>query len=379
MEQLNWNDIVFSRIVKLIEENGKHSKNYNSDNPPYVIFDFDNTSAFNDVQEALLIYQLIHLRFKFTPSELVRIFKTNIPDTKKTFAEKFNSLQNTSVNVDIIVKDISDAYTYLFNNFEDFNNGGKLSLSEIQKTSPYQAFLTKVRYLYEAINHTFDSSFGYPWITYLFTGMTSEEVQKITIESNDYWLKQKQFSKTTWKTPDNFKGETGVISIDYKTGIDFPIEMQNLYTYFQKNGIIVYICSASFIDVIKATANTKKYGYNVPEENVFAMELMKNSEEKFINCLDNNYFQTQEEGKTKTINTFIKPKHQNEDPIFIAGDSYGDYSMLTSFKNLKLGLILDRNKEEMLELVKKDNRFVLQARNENTGRFIKSERSVLLK
>lgn len=379
MQQGNFNDTAYKRLVQLIEKNGKNSKDFDAKNPPYVVFDFDNTTAINDVEEALLVYQIENLRFKFSPSEITNILKTGIPDVTKFFTKEFNNTDGKPLNVDIISKDITEAYTFLYSNYKGFNNGGKQTLTEIKKTPQYKAFASKVNYLYEAINGTFDASVGYPWVTYLFTGMTPNQVKALAIESNDFWLKYPNFTKLTWTTPQEYKGEGGVVSTSYKTKIDFPAEMQNLYTAFKENGIKVYVCSASFIDVIKAAASTKKYGYTIPEEQVFAMRLQQDADGKYINKFDTNYFQTQQKGKTKTINKFIRPKHQNQDPIFVAGDSKGDYAMLTSYPNMQLGLILDRNKKDMLELAEKDNRFVVQARNENTGKFIKDKKSILLK
>lgn len=68
-------------------------------------------------------------------------------------------------------------------------------------------------------------------------------------------------------------GKAGMISIDYNTGLRTLSEQQDLYNTCMNNGIDVYVCSASFIDVVKTFASNPKYKYNIPEENVFAMEV----------------------------------------------------------------------------------------------------------
>lgn len=41
------------------------------------------------------------------------------------------------------------------------------------------------------------------------------------------------------------------------------------------------------------------------------------------------------------IRRFIAPSHGNRAPSLVAGDSSGDYDMLTAFDTLKIGLIID--------------------------------------
>ncbi len=37
-------------------------------------------------------------------------------------------------------------------------------------------FIVKMRYLYDAIGGSFDHEVSYPWVTYLFSGMSKKEV-----------------------------------------------------------------------------------------------------------------------------------------------------------------------------------------------------------
>lgn len=380
LEQDNWDIDVYNAIVQLIIENGALSKNYNKTNKPYAVFDFDNTTAFNDVQEALLIYQIENLRFAFRPQEVEDILKTGIPNVEQNFHKEYYSKEGKPLNVSIIASDIAEAYDYLYRNYEGFRKGGKQSLEAIRKTPQYGAFSSKLRFLYDAINATFDASVGYPWVTYLFTGMSSSEVQALTKESNDYWLEYGKFVRSYWQTPREFVGAGGIVEVAYKTGLAFPQEMQKLYECLRTYGIEVYVCSASFIDVIVASANTEKYGYKVPLENIYAMRLKRDEQGKYINEFDDNYFQTQGEGKVKTIDKFIRTKHNNEQPILVAGDSEGDYQML-QYPKLKLGIILNRYKQDLLDLTHQKNSktiYVLQGRDENKGQFRPSKESIHL-
>ena len=55
----NWAPATRERIQSVIDAN--------ADSGRYVVFDFDNTSAIFDVEEALLAYQIENLQFKIDP------------------------------------------------------------------------------------------------------------------------------------------------------------------------------------------------------------------------------------------------------------------------------------------------------------------------
>lgn len=382
LQQNNWAPNTYNALNNLIKNNGILSAKYDAKNKPYVVFDFDNTTAINDVQEALLIYQLENLRFKVKPDMMKAVLETGIPDVSKKFSDSYKGL-----TVETVATDCASDYDYLYKNYVGFGAGGKVSLADIQKTNEYKDFTTKVRFLYDAVNDTFDSSVGYPWVTYLFTGMTPDEVYKLADESHTYWTNYGKFTKVTWESPKELPGKAGVVSVSYKTGITFTNELKDLYNTLMENGIDVYVCSASFIDVIKAAACDSKFGLNVKESNVYAMMLKKDASGKYINEYDYNYFQTQGKGKTHTINAFIRGQYGNRGPIMVAGDSSGDYNMMVDYADMQLGLLFNRyRKDATKELAlmaektmgQSSAKYVLQGRDENAGQLRASEKSILL-
>lgn len=381
LEELNWYSNNYSALEKVIKEYGKDSKGYNDKEKPYAVFDWDNTTIMNDVEEALLAYQLTNLEFKMTPEELEEVIKTNIP--KDNFSDKCNNKEGKPVNIDSISEDIIKDYRYLYDNYKGFK--GDKSLEEIQKDEQYMDFKAKLRYLYSAIGESFSSDVSYPWVTYLFKGMTSDEVAKLTEKSNDYWLKEK-LGVETWTSSENMPGKAGVVSVTFDTGLRTIKEQQNLYKTLMKNGIDVYICSASYIDVVKEFATNPKYGYELPKENIYAMELLKAEDGRIKAELNPDYFQTQGKGKTETINKFLVPVHK-KGPVIAGGDSNGDYYMLSDFEDTKVSLIINRCKggkigelcDKAIDTMgQKDERYFLQGRNNNTGEFIPSEKTILL-
>ena len=61
LEELNWDPDNYKALVNVIKEYGKDSKNYDENQKSYAVFDWDNTTIMNDVEEALLAYQLMNL------------------------------------------------------------------------------------------------------------------------------------------------------------------------------------------------------------------------------------------------------------------------------------------------------------------------------
>jgi hypothetical protein len=315
------------------------------------------------------------------------VLVTEVPTTN--FSADFNNAAGKALNVQIVARDCQKDYAWLCQNYVGLGKGGTQSLDAIKKAPQYTDFITKVRYLYEAVNGTFDAAVGYPWVTYLFTGMTPAEVNQLATQSHDYWFGYNKWESVTWTSPAELPGEAGIVSVSYKTSITLPPESKDLYAKLIANGFDVYVCSASFIDVIEALANNPKYGLNVPKGNVYAMMLEKDSSGRYINKYDyaGGYFQTQGPGKRQTIDKFILPKYNGRGPVFVAGDSQGDYNMITEYSDMKLGLIVNRVRGDDFKSIsqqaaeafgKPDAKYVLQGRNENTGVYIPTQESIML-
>lgn len=380
LDENNWAPETRARLNAVIQKNGIQSPNYDSANKPYTVFDCDNTTVANDVEEALLIYQIEKLAFKIKPDQMMAVIETGIPDVNK-------QLNDNKMSTADLATDIAKDYAYLYKNYSGFGAGGKMTLEEVQKTNEYLDFRAKLRFVYEGVNATFDASVGYPWVTYLFTGMTHAEVKALATESHDYWQAWAEpWAKVKWTSPDALAGKAGVVSTSYKTGLLFPVEMKDLYNTLMQNGIDVYVCSASFQPVIEAIANPK-YGYNFKEENVFAMRLKTDANGRFINEYDTNYFQTQGKGKSHTINAFIRGQYDNRGPILVAGDSAGDFNMMTEYKDTQVSLIINRVRSDNFKEISQeaartignaDARYILQGRDDNTGLYRPTEKSIAL-
>ena len=337
-------------LSKLIDDN-KNQGNY-------VVFDWDYTSIYQDTQENLFRYQIDNLKFDMTPKEFAKAIRKDIP--LDNFAKGYENAKGEKINITKIANDLDKRYAFLY---ENYIKNKKMSLDEIKKTEEFKDFRGKLAFLYEAIGGTFSHDIAYPWVLYLFNGMTKEEVQKLAKEANDYGIGDK-LGKYTIESSDKLLGEAGKIVYEYKSGLRTQPEIANLFHEFQKNGIEVYIVSASLEDIVKVFASDKSYGYNLKPENVYGMRLEMNKD-KYLSQYKKGYPQTQTKGKVETINKFLKPKHGGKDPILVAGDSGGDENMLTEYKGTKVLLLMKRKGK--LDDVAKDKRALIQTRNEQTG------------
>lgn len=379
-----WEDQLYAKLNQLIAEHGKASPNYKAENRPYVVFDWDNTTIINDIGEATFTYQIENLAFKMSPQQFNQAIRKNLPTDN--FGAAWNNKDGKPVNIDLIAQDLVKSYTYIYQNYSGM--AGKKSLAEIKSTPEYQDFSAKLRYLYEAVGDSFSSDISYPWVTYLYAGFTSDEVMQITAKAIDQGVTD-PLKYVVWTSPENLKGKAGQVSVKFKSGLRSVPEMQDLYNKLQENGIEVYVCSASYMDVIMEYATNPKYGYNVPKQNVTAMMLKKDKNGVIQAELDSNYSQTQGKGKTETIKKLIAPKHQNQEPLLVAGDSNGDYAMMTDFPKMQVGVVFNRIRstdkgigalaKKAVEQYNSPNAvYYLQGRDENRGVIVPQRETVLL-
>ena len=142
---------------------------------------------------------------------------------------------------------------------------------------------------------------------------------------------------------------------------------------------------ASFVDVVRTFASNPKYGYNIPENHIIAMELERNKNGIILDEYRKGYDQTQNKGKTKNIQRFLISKY-GYGPILVGGDSDGDYAMLRDFPDTKIGIIINRCKSgpigELSRVAVQSKgstkaKYFLQGRDDNDGEFVSRSASTL--
>ena len=371
-----WAPNTYKSMQKLIDENGIKSPNYNSSKKPYVVFDWDNTAIMNDTEEALYQYQIENLAFKLTPEEMGALVAKNVP--AGAFLKDYNNAAGQPVTLEALVADIVSSYKYIYENYIGFK--GLMSLEDIKKTDEYQDFRAKMWYAYEAIGDSYGTKVSYTWVLFFFKNMTTGEVEALAEKSNDYALGQ-AISRAKWVSPASLPGKAGVVGVSRWTGLRLTEEIADLMHTFRDNGIDVYICTASLEDVVGVFASNPKYGYKLPRTNVIGMRLEKVND-VYQDTYKKDYPQTAEGGKTVVLKMLLADK-KGYDPIFIAGDSNGDWNMMVDFKGIKRILIVNRlrsgkkigalSAEAAATIGKPDARVLLQGRNENTGLWMPTE------
>ncbi len=326
-------------------------------------------------------YQIETLSFKMTPEMFARAIRRDIPNDD--FADDYKNAEGKSVNIELIGADLDAAYTFLYNNYEGFGAGGKMTLGEVRATEEFIDFRAKLAWLYEAIGGTFSADVSYPWVLYLFAGMTADEVKAVSEKSNDAALADR-LETYTLSSSEKLETKAGYISMGgYKRGLRTLPEMSNLMNTLRSHGIHVYICSASLDNVVRVFAGLPKYGYNVPEENVIGMRVAM-EDGKYVPRYDETWVQTQQAGKTEAIKRELVSKY-GYGPIATFGDSQGDYKMSVDFEETQVVLVINRLRKDdfgklglqaMETHGKPDAKFLLQGRDENLGAFRPDEKTI---
>ena len=379
---LNWSEKNYSVLNQLIEDYGTGGKYYDEKKAPYAVFDWDQTCAHFDVEEAVMRYQLVNILFKMTKDQFRNdLLKATINGVTK-LSEAYKSVNLTDINTDLI-----NDYNFLYDNF--IGSGSTMTLNEIQATSQYKDFIAKIPFLYDGYceTHGIGAEYGYPWLLFLMAGYTIDEVKLLAKEAINFELSN-TLSKQMWQSPAGFQTMAGAVSYSYKTGLRVFPEIQNLISNFKSHGIEVFIVSASYKPVVQVFSGIGNYGYNVPADHVIAMELATSGDGKILPQYKAGWIITQRQGKVDAINRVIKQElGKNWDPLFSAGDSDGDYEMSTMFPDMKLTLIWNRVKGGDIgklckQAVDESNfampRYILQGRNENTGIVMPCSESILL-
>ncbi|MGD9555573.1 MAG: haloacid dehalogenase-like hydrolase [Mangrovibacterium sp.] len=381
LNRLNWSEENFGVLNQLIRDYGIGGKYYEQDRPPYAVLDWDQTCAHLDVEEALMRYQMFHLRYKLTKEQFAALLHNEINGVT-ALAEEFGGVSLADIHQDLI----SD-YSLLYDRY--IGPGQIPSPEELKNCEQYQDFTAKLPFLYAGYCETagIGDDYGYPWVLYLLAGHTTDEVKAMAREAISAELGN-SLAVHTLESPAKSATKVGVVRYSYKSGLRVLPEMQDLIATFMANGIDVFIVSASFKPVVEVFSGEGTFGYNVPTASVIGMELKTDENGVIFPEYKEGWVKTYGQGKVEAIKRVIQTEAgRNWDPLFSAGDSNGDYEMSTGFPEMKLSLIWDRGKGgkigELCQMAREQEssaapRYILQGRNENAGIAIPVSASVLL-
>lgn len=368
----SWNDRAFQFINKLIENHGRDNPAYNPEKKPFAVFDWDNTSIIGDVEEAAFYYLVTQLAFKINPDELYHIIRKNVD--KGDFKDPYKNLDGNPVNIDQISADIYDVYKRLYGTSDRL--GGDVPFNLIKETNAYKEFVAKMIFRYKAAEYDKNARDPYCWMTFLFTNYKQNEIEEFCDKAFEF-VKNQETRREIFTSPEK-ESQAGRISVSYFVGMGDIPEMADLFHTLEREGIDVYVVSASFIDIVRAFATKNSYKFD--GEKVLGLRLAKDDEGKVIPELDHSFPLTQKSGKSETIRKLIQNEN-NYGPLLVGGDSDGDYAMLTDFKETDLGIIIDRKRHGDINKLKEaalagSRTYILQARDQYGKKFIRQERSI---
>ena len=144
LSEKNWAPRTYQALCDVIATYGMQSSSYNPDKPPYVVFDFDNTSAIMDIEDLLMLYMMLHLNYKLTPEQFHAVLTDGIAAGIAAFDDLLDQ-NNSKATIRNITDDITSDYTWLYHHYEGFGQGGTESLEETQESLQYQDFAAKLR------------------------------------------------------------------------------------------------------------------------------------------------------------------------------------------------------------------------------------------
>jgi hypothetical protein len=397
LQSPNWEPNAKAVLNQMLDLYGTGGAKHTENPRPYAVFDCDNSISILDVEEQLAIYQLEHMRFAVKPEQMYDVLVTGVPDVNKDLGEDYGH-----TTVAKIARDAANAYAKLYaNGWVAADRSQEKHMDEWMATDDWKEFATKARWLYDAIDDNFDSRVAYPWITYWFAGMTPAQIQELATESHSFYstLVAKYpmaWSKRKWTSPANYPGsQGGQVTIGFNQGITISPELKELIAALDADGIDMWINSASYLDVIKAVPIV--FGLKGVDGIVAMTNIIKDG--KMTNEYDYAFHdQTQGIGKSTTIDKIIRPKYAGRGPILGVFDSQGDFNFVTEFKDMAVGLCLNRQRKDDaalcaaialwqdkngIDLAKAqamgDTRYVLQGRNENIGQLWPKNATLLLK
>ena len=375
-----WAPVSRNRLQAVIDELGSTSRKYNANKRPYAVFDWDNTSIMNDTEEALFMYQINTLAFAMPPEVFAKAIREGVPPGD--FKSDFKNAEGKPLSLDAIANDIAEDYRYLWSTYTGMK--GSSPLEEVKKSDQFIDFKAKLYLLYEAINDTYGPAIGYPWVLYLFGGLSIKQVAALAEASNDLNLGD-AIRKVKYTSPTSMPGQAGVVSVSHTHGVRLTPEIANTMHVLSAAGFDIYVSTASLEDVVRVFATLPKYGYDVPPANVLGLRLEMDGD-TYLPIYRKGWPLNYGPGKTEVIKRELVAK-KGYGPALVFGDSDGDFDMLRDFADTRLGVLVNRLKKGNIgslcklgaeQMGKVDARFVLQGRDERTGQWIPEEMTLKL-
>lgn len=322
--QGNWGNVTYAKLCSVIDKNGSDSPEYNKDERPYAIFDIDNTMIVGNLMQSLFRYQVINLKFKFTPQQIRSVLSYGIPDLDRI-------IHKESITIGMLIDDIEADYDYLYENFIEasyYETSGP-RFKDILRSNEYQDFCAKMIALSRGISKKYSYEQSCRWHMNTFEGMDDFEISYLSKTASQYLISLGD--RHTVKLHSPFSGHCGIVKTQYKEGINIIPEMVSLIDRLKEKGFDIYVISSSPEHMVENIACNPEFGFNIPPENVYGTR----------HASDEDYIQPIGLGKPQIIKKILIPSHGNREPVIISGYCAIDHDMLSFFDNAQLVLVTD--------------------------------------
>ncbi len=339
----SWDEYNYEILKNMIEEYGGDEKHEN-----FAVTDWDNTAASFDVEENVLLYQILNLKFAFEPGDVEYVLLHEIDDVPDI--------------INKLVNKIKSGYEFLYEYRED--------LSAVKETEEYRDFTAGFAYFYFIYVNSLEYGLSSRKFLHVFYKMTEDELRETARDGIAYF---KNFDGKSMEFEIYLEGKN--LKTKIPAGLREIPEQVDLINNLRENNIDVYVCSASCKIVVEEFATSQDFGYGFKRDEVMAMLPLKDSEGRYTLKLNEDNL-TYLQGKARYMK--VMEEKYGRPPLLYMGDSRGDYYALT-YPELKYALIVDRDDFELLNKLKDrarskefdDTIYLLQDFDKSEGKFIK--------
>ena len=292
-----WRPDVKAALDKLVERN-------RGNKDAYAVFDFDYTTAIGDLSYSCL-WRLLETMDIRTDENLMALLSPGVP------RERLGMLSE-------IVADM-----------ERMRGRRRESLPEMEEWGRFAARYWK---FYRLLFREQGSAFACEWRNRIFAGYSPAELRNLAHDAVVRNLAKGGLSRDR-NVPSELRG------------LAFPHELKVLFRRLREAGIKVYIVSATMRDFLLA-ATGPDFGLDFDPDCVFGSNLKLGDDGRYLPVF--NEAGVKSGDKANFIRKTIAWRHHGAEPVLAAGDSMGDYDMLTGFPALQAALVFDRCLEDPL-------------------------------
>lgn len=331
----NWSFGNFDRLRRFVETEGSRG---------LAVFDWDNTSVFGDIGDAFFRDQVFRLDFRLTSRE----FEEIIPET----ANGIDSIDHDggTISLPALKEELVAAYRRI--------EQAGFDREKVDMDPSYADFTAGLMALNQGLEMTagIGCRFAYPWVTRFLKDFSVHEIE----------TKAAAVFREQLRTPIQARQQTnsrGSLTVSWVEGIRVFPEMKNLMEVMRTHGFEIGVVTATNSHIVSGAVEAARY----PVDRLIG-QAAETASGRLNGYPPADFPVNWGEGKAENIRRSFR-----RGPVFAAGDSDGDYEMLTGFPETELRLLIRRGWPGRIRALHEragNGRFLSQDVDPRTGRFI---------